>query len=208
MHRHTSSSPLSSFSHTWATAVQPSSHPQVELILTGIRRVKEASHSLSSSFRDSSVWWQLCPTWYRLACYTWEPYSGGARPRGSPREKFALHDQGHTAVPTCLRHVEETLVLVYGSWHPVETGADARGMDASPRGGEANLESLIRFRCTSSLLRRQRNAPSGTLWFIQLHWSWSHWWHSPRVSGHSVSFPRGTRFVRNLRRFLLPLSIV
>ncbi len=32
-----------------------------------------------------------------------------------PDKKFALHDQGHTAVPMCLRHAEETLVLVYGS---------------------------------------------------------------------------------------------
>ncbi len=45
-------------------------------------------------------------------------------------------------MPTCLRYVEEALVLVYGSRHPVETGADARGMDASPRGAESNLESV------------------------------------------------------------------
>ncbi len=31
----------------------------------------------------------------------------GVLPKGKP----ALHDQGHTAMPTCLRHVEETLVL-------------------------------------------------------------------------------------------------
>ncbi len=30
----------------------------------------------------------------------------------------------------------------YGSRHPVEAGAEARGMDASPRGGEAELESV------------------------------------------------------------------
>ncbi len=30
----------------------------------------------------------------------------------------------------------------YGSGHPVEAGAEARGMDASPRGGEADLESV------------------------------------------------------------------
>ncbi len=59
-----------------------------------------------------------------------------------PEWKLASHDQGHAAVPTCLRHVEEALVLVYGSRRPVETGAEARGMDASPRGGESNLESV------------------------------------------------------------------
>ncbi len=34
----------------------------------------------------------------------------GVLPEGKP----ALHDQGHAAVPTCLRHVEETLILVSG----------------------------------------------------------------------------------------------
>ncbi len=75
---------------------------------------KKASHSLSSSFRDCWVWWQLRPTWYLLACCTWDPYSGGSRPRGSPRGEPASHDQGHAAVPTCFRHVETTLVLVSG----------------------------------------------------------------------------------------------
>ncbi len=31
-----------------------------------------------------------------------------------PEGKSASHDQGHAAMPTCLRHVEETLVLVAG----------------------------------------------------------------------------------------------
>ncbi len=44
----------------------------------------KAGHSLSSSSRDCWVWWQLRPTWYLLACCTWDPYSGGSRPRGSP----------------------------------------------------------------------------------------------------------------------------
>ncbi len=34
----------------------------------------------------------------------------GVLPKGKP----ALHDQGHAAVPMCLRHVETTLVLVSG----------------------------------------------------------------------------------------------
>ncbi len=33
-------------------------------------------------------------------------------------------------------------VSQYGSRHPVEAGAEARGMDASPRGGEADMESF------------------------------------------------------------------
>ncbi len=37
----------------------------------------------------------------------------------------------------------------YGSRHPLEAGAEARGMDASPRGGEANMEIfLARLRWT------------------------------------------------------------
>ncbi len=36
----------------------------------------------------------------------------------------------------------------YGSRHPVEAGAEAWGMDASPRDGEADLESLARLRWT------------------------------------------------------------
>ncbi len=33
-------------------------------------------------------------------------------------------------------------VSQYGSRHPLEAGAEARGMDASPRGGEVDLESV------------------------------------------------------------------
>ncbi len=51
-------------------------------------------------------------------------------------------DQGHAAVPMCLRHDEEALVLVYGSRRPIKRGAEARRMDASLRGGEANLERV------------------------------------------------------------------
>ncbi len=42
----------------------------------------------------------------------------------------------------CLRHDEEALVLVYGSRRPIKRGAEARRMDASLRGGEANLERV------------------------------------------------------------------
>ncbi len=97
-----------------------------------LRGWKKAGHSLRSSFRDCWVWWQLRPTWYLLACCTWKPYSGGSRPRDFSEGKTASHDQGHVAMPTFLRHVEEALILVYGSRRSVETGAEARGMDASP----------------------------------------------------------------------------
>ncbi len=41
----------------------------------------------------------------------------------------------------------------YGSRHPVEAGAEARGMEASPRGGEAVMESLARLRWICLRLR-------------------------------------------------------
>ncbi len=41
----------------------------------------------------------------------------------------------------------------YGSRHPVKAGAEARGMDASPRGVEADMESFLarlRWTCCDS----------------------------------------------------------
>ncbi len=111
-----------------------------------------------------------------------ETPTGVAQDQGFfPERKPASHDQGHAVVPMCLRHVETTLVLLswpsagsslsprnasdgrvphrLGSRHPVEAGAEARGMDASPQGGEADLESV--WPGTGGPLRR--NVPSGTL---------------------------------------------
>ncbi|KAL0168374.1 hypothetical protein M9458_036596, partial [Cirrhinus mrigala] len=68
-----------------------------------------------------------------------------------PERKPAPHDQDHTAMPTCSRHVEETLVLVSGpgagsSLLP-RNASDGRvphrlGSGHGPRGGEADLESI------------------------------------------------------------------
>ncbi len=55
----------------------------------------------------------------------------------------------------------------YGRRHPVEAGAEARGMEASPRGGEADLESLARLRWICLRLERHGIVPSGSLWQIQ-----------------------------------------
>ncbi len=129
---------------------------RIESILAAVRRVREGQSLTVSSFRGCWVWWQLRPTWYLLACCTWDPYSGGSRPRGFPRGETHFAWSRHAAVPTCLRHVKTALVLVSGSRHPVNKKgrAEARGMDASPRGGEADLESVMaRLRWTSSLLR-------------------------------------------------------
>ncbi len=51
----------------------------------------------------------------------------------------------------------------YGRRHPVEAGAEARGMEASPRGGEADLESLARLRWICLRLERHGIVPSGSL---------------------------------------------
>ncbi len=161
-----------------------------ESILIAVARVKAGGHSLWSSFRDCWVWWQLRPTWYLLACCTWDPYSGCSRPRGFPWrlgigsvEWSPSHvayqsprDAGHavctevfpprperspcvgahrqhiggplyqpprrSALVPLYRLVRHILVWAqYGSGRPVETGAEARGMDASPKCGEENLES-------------------------------------------------------------------
>ncbi len=42
------------------------------------------------SFKNCWVWCQLRPTWCLLACCTWDLYSGGSRPKGSPRGKNPL----------------------------------------------------------------------------------------------------------------------
>ncbi len=78
-----------------------------------------------------------------------------------------------------------------GSRHPVEAGAEARGMDASRRGGEADLvfECLARLRWTSLRLGRHRKVPSGTLWLIRLHWGWMPWYRLGRGFG-CMPFPR------------------
>ncbi len=113
------------------------------------REWEEASHSLLSGFRDRWVWWQLRLTWYLLACCTWDPYRGGSRPRlrmikvtrrclcalDMWRQPWFLSQGPVLGAPWRVPHR-------LGSRHPVEAGAEARGMDASPQGGEADLESV------------------------------------------------------------------
>ncbi|KAL0147294.1 hypothetical protein M9458_057396 [Cirrhinus mrigala] len=68
------------------------------------------------------------------------------------RDRHVLVRTDNTAVVSYINHqggetplAESSLrawVSQCGSRHPVETGAEARGMDASPRGGEADMESV------------------------------------------------------------------
>ncbi|KAI2664175.1 Protein P [Labeo rohita] len=62
-----------------------------------------------------STMMQACLFPARIESSSQQSRDGVSRPRGVlPEGKPALHDQGHTAMPTCLGHVEETLVLVSG----------------------------------------------------------------------------------------------
>ncbi len=54
-----------------------------------------------------------------------------------------------------------------GSRHPVETGAMARGMDASQRGYEADLESV--WPGTGGPLRYSGDKPQYPLWYFLVH---------------------------------------
>ncbi len=54
----------------------------------------------------------------------------------------------------------------YGSRHPVEAGAEARGMDASPRGGEADMES---FWPSSGGFVATRQTSHCPIWFSLTH---------------------------------------
>ncbi len=115
---------------------------RIESILTEGRRVKEGQsphcQAVSETARSDGSCVQRDTYWPVVH----ETPLVLAQDQVLPEGKLASHDQGHAAVPMGLRHVEEALVLVYGSRRPVETGAEARGMKTSPRSGEVNLESV------------------------------------------------------------------
>ncbi len=77
-----------------------------------------------------------------------------------------------------------SLRAVYIPGH-LNVGADTLSRQG-PLPGEWMLHTEVvkpiwaRLRWTSSLLRRQRNVPSGTLYFIQPHWGWMPWYRRGR----------------------------
>ncbi len=85
--------------------------------------------------------------------------AGAADPLVDQSETALLEGSFHPCVPQS------------GSRHPVETGAEAWGMDAPHRGGGADFEKIWespgRLVCIS---RDHTMSPSGSLWLIQLHW--------------------------------------
>ncbi len=62
----------------------------------------------------------------------------------------------------------------YRSRHPVETGAEARGMEAPPRGGGADLERA-RHKWICLRLERRLTVHSGSPSCIQLLPDWTQW---------------------------------
>ncbi len=88
---------------------------RIESILTSVKRVREG-RSLTvkqfqrllglmvAAFQRGTSWPAVHDTPTVVAQEQWV----------LPEGKHALHDQGNTAMPTCLKHVETTLVLVSG----------------------------------------------------------------------------------------------
>ncbi len=72
--------------------------------VTHTERVSEADGSDGSCVQCDTYWPALHETPTVVA------QDQGVFPEG----KTASHDQGHAAMPTCLRHVEEALLLVSG----------------------------------------------------------------------------------------------
>ncbi len=87
----------------------------IESILTAVVRVREGRSLTVKQFQRllglMAAASNVIPTWPAVhETPTVVAQDQGVFPEGKP----ALHDQGHAAVPTCLRHVETTLVLVSG----------------------------------------------------------------------------------------------
>ncbi len=81
----------------------------------------------------------------------------------SQRGKPTLHDQGHAAMPTCLRHVEETFgfCLKAWCWELLVASLSPWGVKQIWR---VRARRWIRWNSSDN-----RTVPSGYLWLIQLH---------------------------------------
>ncbi len=111
-------------------------------VLTEVRRVKEGQVTHSQAVLETARSDYICVQRNTYWPAVYETPTVVAQDQGVLPWKITSPDQGHAAVPMCLRHEEEALVLVYGSIRPIKRGGEARGMDASLRGGEVNLESV------------------------------------------------------------------
>ncbi len=92
--------------------------------VTHCQAVSEAAGSDGSCVQRDAYWPAVHETPTVVA------QDQGVLPEGKP----ASHDQGHAALPTCLRHVETTLVLVSGPGVGSSVSPRTRATDASLTG--------------------------------------------------------------------------
>ncbi len=96
-----------------------------------------------------SVEWSPSHVAHQLPGNAHRQHSGGLLHKPPGRSAFAPLIQAGTPDPfvvsgqtSLIESSSYSWASQYGSRHPVEAGAEARGMDASPRGGEADMESF------------------------------------------------------------------
>ncbi|KAI2657541.1 hypothetical protein H4Q32_008891 [Labeo rohita] len=88
---------------------------RIESILTAVTRVKEGRSLTVKQFQRLLGLMAAASTVIPFGLLYMRPLQWWLRTKGfSPEGKPVLHDQGHAAMPTCLRHVEEALVPVSG----------------------------------------------------------------------------------------------
>ncbi len=88
---------------------------RLESILTSVKRVREGWSLTVKQFQRLLGLMAAASNVIPLGLLYMRPLQWWLKTKGfSPRWKSASHDKGHAAMPTCLRHVETTLVLVSG----------------------------------------------------------------------------------------------
>ncbi len=99
-----------------STTMQARMSPaQIESILMAVRRVKEDQSLTVKQFQRLLGLMAAASNVIPIGLLYMRPLQWWLKTKGfSLRGKPTSHDQGHAAMPTCLRHVETTLVLVLG----------------------------------------------------------------------------------------------
>ncbi|KAI2663885.1 Transposon Ty3-G Gag-Pol polyprotein [Labeo rohita] len=98
-----------------STTMQAQLSPaRIESILAAVMRVKEGRSLTVKQFQRLLGLMAAASNVIPFGLLYMRPLQWWLKTRGSPEGKPASHDQGHAAMPSCLRHVEETLVLVSG----------------------------------------------------------------------------------------------
>ncbi len=99
-----------------STTMQARMSPaRIESILTTVRRVKEGQSLTVKQFQRLLGLMAAASNVIPIGLLYMRPLQWWLKTKGFlPEGKPTSHDQGHAALPTCLRHVETTLVLVSG----------------------------------------------------------------------------------------------